>query len=39
MHLEKGSFKVNTQQFNPYFGGEFHANKKAINLNTPKIVL
>ena len=38
MHLEKGSFKVNAQRLKPYFGGEFHANKHTINLNTPKIV-
>ena len=38
MHLEKGSFKVNTQRLKSYFGGKFHANKQAINLNTPKKV-
>ena len=38
MHPEKGSFKVNAQRLKPYFGGEFHANKQAINMNTPKIV-
>ena len=38
MHLEKGRFKVNAQQLKPYFGGEFHANKQAINLNTSNIV-
>ena len=38
MHQEKGSFKVNTQRLKPYFEGEFHASKQAINLNTPKIV-
>ena len=27
MHLEKGTFKVNTQRLKPYYGGEFHANK------------
>ena len=26
-HPEKGTFKVNTQQLNPYLGGEFHVNK------------
>ena len=30
MHPKKGTFKVNTQRLNPYFGGEFHANKKTI---------
>ena len=38
MHLEKGSFKVNAQRLKPYFGGEFHVSKHAINLSTPKIV-
>ena len=38
MHLEKGSFKVNSQRLKPYYGGEFHASKLDINLNTPKIV-
>ena len=38
MHQEKGRFKVNAQRLKPYFRGEFHANKQAINLNTPKIV-
>ena len=38
MHLEKGTFKVNTQQLKPYFGGEFHASKQAIHPSTPKIV-
>ena len=38
MHPEKGTFKVNTQQLNPYFGGEFHVSKQAIHLSTPKIV-
>ena len=37
MHLEKGSFEVNAQRLKPYFGGEFHASKQAINMNTPKI--
>ena len=27
MHLEKGTFKVNAQRLQPYFGGEFHASK------------
>ena len=27
MHLEKGTFKVNTKRLKPYFGGEIHANK------------
>ena len=39
MHPEKGSFKVNAQRLKPYFGGEFHASKQAINLSTTKIVL
>ena len=38
MHPEKASFKVNAQRLNPYFGGEFHVSKQAINLSTPKIV-
>ena len=37
-HLEKGTFKVNTQQLKPYFGGEFQANKQTIPLNTPEEV-
>ena len=38
MHPEKGTFKVNTQRLKPYFGGEFHASKRAIHLSTPEIV-
>ena len=38
MQPEKGSFKVNTQRLKPYFGGDFHASKQAINLSTPEIV-
>ena len=38
MHPEKESFKVNAQRLKPYFRGEFHASKQAINLSTPKIV-
>ena len=38
MHPEKRSFKFNAQRLKPYFGGEFHANKQAVNLNTPQIV-
>ena len=38
MHLEKGTFKVNTQQLKPFFRGEFHASKQAIHLSTQKIV-
>ena len=38
MHPNKGTFKVNTQRLKPYFGGEFHASKKAIHLSTPKIM-
>ena len=38
MHLEKGTFKVNTQQLKPYFGGEIHANKQTIQLSVPKVV-
>ena len=33
-HPEKGTFKVNTQRLKPYFGGEFHADKQTIPLNT-----
>ena len=33
-HPEKGTFKVNIQWLKPYFGGEFHANKQTIPLNT-----
>ena len=36
MHLEKGSFKINEQLLKPYFGGDFHASKQAINLSTPE---
>ena len=35
-HLEKGTFKVNTQRLKLYFRGEFHANKQTIPLNTPE---
>ena len=38
MHLEKGTFKVNTQLLKPYFVGEFHASKKIIRLSTLEIV-
>ena len=38
MHLEKGTFKVNTQRLKQYFGSDFHASKQAIHLSTPKIV-
>ena len=34
MHLEKGRFKVNAQRLKPYFRGDFHASKQAINLST-----
>ena len=34
-HPEKGTFKVNTQQLKPYFGGEFQVTKQTITLNTP----
>ena len=37
-HPEKGTFKFNTQRLKPYFGGEFHANKQTIPLNTPEKV-
>ena len=37
-HPEKRTFKVNTQHLKPYFGGEFHANKQTIRLNTPEEV-
>ena len=35
-HPEKGTFKVNTQRLKPYFGSEFHANKKTVPLSTPE---
>ena len=38
MHPEKGNFNVNEQRLKPYFGGDFHVSKQAINLSTPKIV-
>ena len=31
-HPEKGTFTVNTQWLKPYFGGEFHSDKKTIQL-------
>ena len=37
-HLEKGTFKVNTQRLKSYFGGEFLANKRTFPLNTPEEV-
>ena len=37
-HTEKGSFKVNVQRLKPYFGGDFHVSKQAINLSTPEMV-
>ena len=37
-HPEKGTFKVNTQQLKLDFGGEFHANKQTIPLNTSEEV-
>ena len=37
-HPEKETFKVNTQQLKPYFGGEFHADKQTIPLNTSEEV-
>ena len=36
MHLEKGTFKVNTQWLKPYLGGEIHANSQTIPLNVPE---
>ena len=30
MHLDKGTFKVNTQRLKPYFGGNFHTNKQNV---------
>ena len=33
MHPEKGSFKVNAHRLKPYFGGDIHARKQAINLS------
>ena len=38
MHLEKGTFKVNTQRLKPYFEGEIHANKQTIQLSVPEVV-
>ena len=38
MHPKKGNFKVNAQRLKPYFGGDFHASKQAINLSTLEIV-
>ena len=38
MHLENGTFKVNTQRLKPYFGGEIHASKQAIRLSTPETI-
>ena len=38
MHPEKGTFKVNTQQLKPYFGGEIHANKQTIPLSILEVV-
>ena len=37
-HLEKETFKVNTQRLKQYFGGKFHTNKQIIPLNTPEEV-
>ena len=37
-HPEKGTFKVNTQRLKLYFGGEFHADKQTIPLNTSEEV-
>ena len=37
-HLEKITFKVNTQRLKPYFGSEFYTNKQAIPLSTPEEV-
>ena len=31
-HPEKGTFTVTTQRLKPYFGGEFHADKRIIPL-------
>ena len=36
MHLEKGTFKVNTQRLKPYFRGKIHANKQTIPLSVPE---
>ena len=38
MHPDKGSFKDNVQQLKPYFGGDFHASKQAINMSTMETV-
>ena len=38
IHPEKGSFKVSVQQLKPYFEGDFHASKHAINMSTPGTV-
>ena len=37
-HPKKGTFKVITQRLKPYFGGEFHADKQTIPLNTSEEV-
>ena len=37
-HPENGTFKVNTQRLKSYFGGEFHADKQTIPLNTSEEV-
>ena len=38
MHLEKGTFKVNTQRLNPYFGSEIHVNKQTSPLSVPEVL-
>ena len=35
-HIEKGTFKVNTQWLKPYFWGDFPTNKHTIPLSTPE---
>ena len=37
MHLEKETFKVNTQWLKPYFEGDFHINKQHIQLSIPGV--
>ena len=38
MHPEKGTFNINTQWLNPYFGREIHANKQTIPLRVPEVL-
>ena len=38
MHLEKRTFKVNTQRLKPYFGSKIHVNKQTIPLSVPEVL-